>query len=35
MIWSKQGMQTKSLQNDQEIVEFMLETDDQLSELSD
>ena len=35
MIWSKQGMRTKSLQNDQEIVEFMLETDDQLSELSD
>ena len=28
-------MRTKSLQNDQEIVEFMLETDDQLSELSD
>lgn len=28
-------MQTKPLQNDQEIAEFMLETDEELSDLSD
>ena len=28
-------MQTKPLRNDQEIAEFMLETDEELSDLSD
>ena len=28
-------MQTKPLRNDQEIIEFMSETDDELSDLSD
>ena len=32
---SKKSMRTKLLQNDQEIVEFMLETDGELSDLSD
>ena len=32
---SKQGMTTKPLQNDQEIVEFILETNDELSDLRD
>ena len=35
MASSKQDMETKPLRNDQEIVEFMLETDDELSDLSD
>ena len=35
MASSKQGMQTKPLQNDLEIVEFVLETDDELLDLSD
>ena len=35
MASSKQGMQIKPLQNYEEIVEFMLETDDELSDLSD
>ena len=35
MASSKQGMPTKPLRNVQEIVEFMLETDDELSDLSD
>ena len=32
---SKQGMQTKPLQNDQDINEFTSETDDKLLDLSD
>ena len=32
---SKQGMQTKHLQNDQDINEFTSETDDKLLDLSD
>ena len=35
MALSKQGMRTRPLRNDQEIVEFILETDDELSNLSD
>ena len=35
MASSKQAMQTKPLRNDQEIIEFMSETDDELSDLSD
>ena len=35
MASSKQVMQTKPLRNDQEIIEFMSETDDELSDLSD
>ena len=35
MGFSKQGMTTKPLQNDQEIVEFILETNDELSDLRD
>ena len=35
MTSSKQGMRTKPLRNDEDIVEFMLETDDELSDLSD
>ena len=31
----KQGMRTKPLRNDEVIVEFMLETDDELWDLSD
>ena len=35
MASSKHSMRTKPLWNDQEIVEFMLETDSQLSDLND
>ena len=35
MASSKHRMRTKPLRNDQEIVEFMLETDSQLSDLND
>ena len=35
MASSKQGIQTKPLQNDQEITEFTLETDNKLSDLGD
>ena len=35
MVSSKQGMQTKPLQNDQDINGFTLETDDNLLDLSD
>ena len=35
MASSKQGMRTKPLRNDEEIVEFMLETDYELSDLSE
>ena len=35
MASSKHSMRTKPLQNDQEIVEFMLETDSELSDFSD
>ena len=35
MASSKQAMQAKPLRNDQEIIEFMSETDDELSDLSE
>ena len=35
MASSKQGMGTKPLRNDEKIVEFMLETDYELSDLSE
>ena len=35
MASSRQAMRTKPLRNDQEIIEFMLETDDEPSDLSD
>ena len=35
MAFSKQGMLAKPQRNDQEMVKFMLKTDDELSDLND